>query len=32
MNEGAQQLTQPQRKALGDMLKPWGDVWERAKN
>src|ERR1035437_198395 len=30
MNE-ATQLTQPQRKALGDMLKPWGDVWERAK-
>jgi hypothetical protein len=30
MNEGTQ-LTQPQRKALVDMLKPWGDVWERAK-
>ena len=31
MNEVTTQLTQPQRKALGEMLKPWGDVWERAK-
>ena len=30
MNEGTP-LTQPQRKALVEILKPWGDVWERAK-
>ena len=31
MNGETQQLTQPQRKALADMLKEWGDVWNRAK-
>jgi len=30
MNETSTQLTQPQRKALSDMLKEWGDVWNRA--
>jgi len=30
MNGETQQLTQPQRKALADMLKEWGDVWSRA--
>jgi hypothetical protein len=29
MNE-EKQLTQPQRKALADMLKEWGNVWRRA--
>jgi|SRR5579864_6744042 len=29
MNEETQ-LTQPQRKALADMFKEWGDVWSRA--
>jgi hypothetical protein len=32
MNGETQQLTQPQRKALTDMLKEWGDVWKRAQN
>jgi hypothetical protein len=31
MNETATQLTQPQRKALSDLLRDWGDVWNRAK-
>lgn len=30
MNGVTQQFTQPQRKALADMLKEWGDVWSRA--
>jgi hypothetical protein len=30
MNGETQQLTQPQRKALADMLRQWGDVWSRA--
>jgi hypothetical protein len=30
MNGETQELTQPQRKALADMLKQWGDVWSRA--
>jgi hypothetical protein len=30
MNAETQQLTQPQRNALADMLKEWGDVWNRA--
>jgi hypothetical protein len=30
MNGETQQFTQPQRKALSDLLKEWGDVWSRA--
>jgi len=30
MNGETQQLTQPQRNALAEMLKEWGDVWNRA--
>lgn len=30
MNGETQQLTQPQRKALADMLRQYGDVWSRA--
>ena|SRR5579864_9510957 len=30
MNGETQQLTQPQRKALADILKEWGNVWSRA--